>query len=253
MEQENDSEPKPVSVLVDEKEQKQVAASSGGDVPPRVDAPSPPAATSPSPKPTHLSPPSSPPASPPSPDKRMSPGADDYYSTRPKYDKLGNPIPQRRPGAMSTVYGSSKIRLPGDLGPNDPRRPKSPVPASLPGDLGPNDPRRPRSTNSSPAPAHHRHASDASEAPEEGARVMKDPKVESPREEEPHESDEDADADNDNLTDTSTVNDEQDTDAADEPPPGPDPRTSELASQRRASLLRLVALLAACWFSVGSH
>lgn len=43
--------------------------------------------------------------------------------------------------AMASVYGKSKLRLPGDLGPGDPRR-------SLPGDLGPNDPRRPRSIGS---------------------------------------------------------------------------------------------------------
>ena len=40
--------------------------------------------------------------------------------------------------AMASVYGKNKPRLPGDLGPGDPRR-------SLPGDLGPNDPRRARS------------------------------------------------------------------------------------------------------------
>ncbi|GAB7340292.1 hypothetical protein MBLNU457_6749t1 [Dothideomycetes sp. NU457] len=52
-----------------------------------------------------------------------------------------SPVAER---AMASVYGTSKIRLPGDLGPNDPRNPRK----SLPGDLGPNDPRRPRSTAS---------------------------------------------------------------------------------------------------------
>lgn len=51
------------------------------------------------------------------------------------------PVAER---AMASVYGKPKVRLPGDLGPNDPRNPRK----SLPGDLGPNDPRRPRSTAS---------------------------------------------------------------------------------------------------------
>lgn len=110
---------------------------------------------------------------------------------------------------MSSVYGASKIRLPGDLGPNDPRRPRSPLPSALPGDLGPNDPRRPssrqgstqRSENSSPAPlSHTRSLSDGSaEAPE---RLMKDPKeAPQPKADQRRESYDDADADNENDTD----------------------------------------------------
>lgn len=103
---------------------------------------------------------------------------------------------------MSSVYGNGgKIRLPGDLGAKDPRRPKSPAPAKFPGDLGPNDPRRPkspdpRSANTSPAPEpsssshHRRHVSD-----EGGVRLPEDPP------EDRHESEDDADADNDNDTD----------------------------------------------------
>ena len=107
---------------------------------------------------------------------------------------------------MSSVYGASKIRLPGDLGPNDPRRPKSPVPSTLPGDLGPNDPRRPssrqRSENSSPAPlGHGRSPSDGSLAPGEGERLMKDPKEVPAPAEEQQQSDDEADGDNDNDTD----------------------------------------------------
>jgi len=54
---------------------------------------------------------------------------------------IKSPVAER---AMASVYGKSKVRLPGDLGPSDPRNPRK----SLPGDLGPNDPRRPRSTAS---------------------------------------------------------------------------------------------------------
>ncbi|KAF2765016.1 adenine nucleotide alpha hydrolases-like protein [Teratosphaeria nubilosa] len=119
------------------------------------------------------------------------------YASRPKFDRLGNPLIDRT--AMSAYGGAGKIRLPGDLGAKDPRRPKSPAPSTLPGDLGPNDPRRPRSTNSSPAPSagHSRNAS--YESSEAGAgRLEEDP----PRpEDEQQASDEDADADNDNDTD----------------------------------------------------
>ncbi|KAF2163314.1 hypothetical protein M409DRAFT_68589 [Zasmidium cellare ATCC 36951] len=148
----------------------------------------------------NLSPAASPPVSPPvsPPEGRKSPN-EDYYSSRGKFDRLGNPIPEhrRRPSAMASVYGGSKIRLPGDLGARDPRRPKSPAPERLPGDLGPNDPRRPKSpvpgsVNSSPAPSSHhtRHASD-----DGGVRLLQDPEPEH------HDSDDDADADNDNDTD----------------------------------------------------
>ncbi|KAF2478524.1 hypothetical protein BDY17DRAFT_258795 [Neohortaea acidophila] len=124
------------------------------------------------------SPPTSPPLSPPLLEKRRSSGAEDYYSSRPKFDRLGNPIPQRRqPGAMSAVYGSANIQLPGDLGSKDPRRPKSPMPAALPGDLGPNDPRRPRSSQGSPAPSTRSRAlSEELDDLPEGARLLKDPK-----------------------------------------------------------------------------
>lgn len=96
---------------------------------------------------------------------------------------------------MSSVYGNSKISLPGDLGSRDPRRPKSPEPtAALPGDLGTRDPRRPRSAASSPTPSGHTRSISL-----EGAvRIHEDPE---PEEESRHESDEDADADNDNDTD----------------------------------------------------
>ncbi|KAH9816332.1 adenine nucleotide alpha hydrolases-like protein [Teratosphaeria destructans] len=141
------------------------------------------------------SPSASPPTSPAVAEPR-SPSLD-YYASRPKFDRLGNPIINRT--AMSAHGGSGKIRLPGDLGAKDPRRPKSPALSTLPGDLGPNDPRRPRSMNSSPAPSsgHKRNAS--YESSEAGAgRLEEDP----PRpEDEQQGSDEDADADNDNDTD----------------------------------------------------
>ena len=208
MDEQANQEPPPVRVLIDEKAQKDdVAASSAVEPATKTDATSPTptsAATAPT---TNLSPPvsPSPPASPPSPGSRRSPGAEDYYSSRPKHDKLGNLIPERRrPSAMSAVYGSGKIRLPGDLGAKDPRRPKSPVPTSLPGDLGPNDPRRPRSSQCSPAPTGHvRSLSDGLEVPDEGGRLLKDPKEPQVPDEEAHrESDDDADADNDNDNDT---------------------------------------------------
>lgn len=144
-----------------------------------------------------------PPVSPPEEGKSPS---RDYYSARPRTDRLGNPLPDRRKPAMSSVYGDSQIRLPGDIGPKDPRRPKSPVAgAVLPGDLGPNDPRRSkspapsatvgdRSATSSPEPSisHQRHVSN-----ESGARLQEDPEPEGHH----HESDSDADADNYNDSD----------------------------------------------------
>ena len=206
MEQPTEPESKKVQVLVDEVAQNtDTGASSAVDPPPATDGATPThtsaAATTTA---SSLSPPASPPTSPPSAESRRSPGAEGYYSSRPKHDKFGNVIPQRRQaGAMASVYGTDKIRLPGDLGAKDPRRPKSPAPPSLPGDLGPNDPRRPRSANSSPVPiGHGTNGSDASEVPEEGARLLKDPKEPAaPNEEDHHESDDDADADNDNDTD----------------------------------------------------
>lgn len=148
-----------------------------------------------------LSPPTSPPASPPAMTSRHGHAAEDYYSSRGRTDRLGNPIHDRhrRPSAMASVYNNARVTLPGDLGPNDPRRPRSPAPAPLPGDLGPNDPRRPPSENNSPI-SHVRHTS--LEDAEGGVRLMKDPKEPAPIPDEPHhESDEDADADNDNDTD----------------------------------------------------
>ncbi|KJY00574.1 adenine nucleotide alpha hydrolases-like protein [Zymoseptoria brevis] len=169
-----------------------------------------------------LSPPATPPASPPvSPPADGQSAAEDYYSPRPRFDRLGNALPdRRRPSAMASVYGTSKIRLPGDLGANDPRRPKSPAPGAdaqrrpkspaqgpLPGDLGAKDPRRPKSPapsgtgsvpNSPTSTSHHqRHASGASIGSDYGgARLQEDP----PEPDQP-DSDSDADADNDNDTD----------------------------------------------------
>jgi len=197
--------PPPVRVLVDEKDAATDSAVSSG-----IDAPSNSAAINSTSIPatstttsSNLSPPASPPVSPPPAESRRSPGAEDYYSSRPRHDRLGNPIPQRRQGAMSSVFGDSSVRLPGDLGAKDPRRPKSPKPTALPGDLGPNDPRKSRSTNSSPAPGHVRHESGGSPAPREGERILKDPKRPStPLQQDDHQdSDDDADADNDNDTD----------------------------------------------------
>lgn len=199
-------QPPPVTVIVDEKDSaKENAGSSAvGTTPGPESTPMDPTMATAS----NLSPPASPPASPPTAESRQSPAVHDYYASRPKHDKLGNPIPERRrPSAMSSVYGTSNVRLPGDLGSKDPRRPKSPAPPSLPGDLGPNDPRRPRSTNrsanNSPRPGHLRQASDASPAPREGERILKDPKQPpKPKYEDRRDSDDDADADNDNDTDT---------------------------------------------------
>ena len=200
MEEQTSPDPPKVQVLVDEKAAKHdTAASSAVEPSPATDSTTPTSAGT-----SAQSPPNSPPVSPPSPESRRSPAAEDYYSSRPRHDKLGNLIPQRKsPGAMAAVYGSGSIRLPGDLGSKDPRRPKSPVPSSLPGDLGPNDPRRPRSRGASPAPAMHvRHTSDGSvEMPREGERLLKDPKEPPAPSGERRESEEDADADNDNDTD----------------------------------------------------
>ncbi len=186
--------PPPVQVIVDENDnQRDTANSASTDLRPATTT----ATTSAS-----LSPPASPPVSPPLSESRRSPGADEYYSSRPKFDKLGNPIPQHRPNAMSSVYGNAKVRLPGDLGAKDPRRPRSPASSALPGDLGPNDPRRPRSANVSPAPSHARRSSDASPAPPEGERLLKDPKTPpAAPADDGRDSDDDADADNDNDTD----------------------------------------------------
>ncbi|KAK3115183.1 hypothetical protein LTR53_005732 [Teratosphaeriaceae sp. CCFEE 6253] len=146
-----------------------------------------------------LSAPTSPPASPLS---GANDAVADYYSARPRHDKLGNLIPDRRrpTGAMASVYGKGPVKLPGDLGSKDPRRPKSPAPSALPGDLGPSDPRRSRSTNNSPAPAgdHHRHIS--LEGSESNLPLHEDPPA-SGREHPDSDGDADADADNDNDTD----------------------------------------------------
>jgi nucleotide-binding universal stress UspA family protein len=106
---------------------------------------------------------------------------------------------------MSSVFGSAKVRLPGDLGPNDPRRPRSPAPGTLPGDLGANDPRRPSSRNVSPAPSgHSRQGSDPLDSPS-GRRILKDPKPPPAPESEPAESDQDGDADNDTDNDNGSA------------------------------------------------
>ncbi|KAK0874505.1 hypothetical protein LTR87_011467 [Friedmanniomyces endolithicus] len=142
-----------------------------------------------------LSPLTSPPASPPA---TQSPAVADYYSARPKTDRLGNPIPdRRRQGAMASVYENTPAKLPGDLGKNDPRRPKSPAPPTLPGDLGANDPRRPRNISGSPAPAGHDRKTSL-EGSEGGVPLQDSPLV---PEEDHHESEDDADADDDNDTD----------------------------------------------------
>lgn len=191
MTQESEADVPPVRIMVDEADD---AASTSAVETEGATASS--SAESPS-----VTPPVSPPEEGKSPSR-------DYYSARPRTDRLGNPLPERRKAAMSSVYGNSKIRLPGDIGPKDPRRPKSPAPgASLPGDLGPNDPRRPkspapsatvddRSATSSPVPSinHRRHVSD-----EGGVRLQEDPEPEDDGHH--HESDSDADADNDNDTD----------------------------------------------------
>ncbi|KAK8215334.1 hypothetical protein M8818_001955 [Zalaria obscura] len=62
---------------------------------------------------------------------------------------LRNASSPQAPKAMSSVYGGQKIRLPGDLGPGDPRRGAS----KLPGDLGPNDPRKRRTSTAGPKSA----------------------------------------------------------------------------------------------------
>lgn len=194
MSQESEPGVPPVRVVVDEAEEaKNDSAASSS-------APGADAATASS---SVESPPVTPPVSPP--EESRSPSRD-YHSSRPRTDRLGNPLPDRRKTAMSSVYGNSKIRLPGDIGPKDPRRPKSPAPgASLPGDLGPNDPRRPkspapsatagdRSATSSPVPSNH-HKRQVSD--DGGVRLQEDPEPEDHH----HESESDADADNDNDTD----------------------------------------------------
>ncbi|TKA22960.1 hypothetical protein B0A50_07702 [Salinomyces thailandicus] len=208
------AEPKPqqARVLVDEKAQKEGPDVTSTSVEPPIPntgstttsaAPVPKSAASAS----SQSPASSPPASPPQVmENRRSQTREDYYSSRPRYDRLGNPIPGRRAGAMGAVYGNSSIKLPGDLGARDPRRPKSPAPPqALPGDLGPNDPRRSRSANASPAPTARTHSRQTSlEGSEvDGARLEED----SPRPSSRHSqqsgrfSDGEGDLDNDNDTD----------------------------------------------------
>jgi len=194
-----DPDPTQAKVVIDEKEQKDVKeespSSEAASAAPDSAGPTPTSAT------TQFSPPTSPPDSPP--DARKHSTIEEYYSSRPKHDKLGNPIPERRrpQGAMSSVFGTAKVRLPGDLGANDPRRPRSPAPNSLPGDLGPNDPRRPSSRNVSPAPSgHSRQGSDPLDSPG-GRRILKDPKPPPAPESEPADSDKDGDADADNDTD----------------------------------------------------
>lgn len=153
MDQQAREEPPPVAVLVDEKAQRgDTATSSVVEAVEGANA-DPPRATATS--------------------RSQQTALDEYYAARPKFDRLGNPMPQnRKPSVMSA---SDKMKLPGDLGPNDPRRPKSPAPVSLPGDLGPNDPRRSRTSDENPPPVHHvRHIS--GDSIEEGARILKDPK-----------------------------------------------------------------------------
>lgn len=185
-----DPQPEQATVLADEKAQVDTALSNASQSP----------ATTPLTKTTTRSPPSSKPASPPAADRQAS----DYYASRPKFDRLGNPIPDRRqPGAMAAVYGKTRtIQLPGDLGSKDPRRPRSPAPAALPGDLGPNDPRRRQSPAPSPSSPRSGHARQVSlEGSEGGVRLEEDPPL-TPTEEKQHESDDDADADADNDNDT---------------------------------------------------
>ena len=181
-------EPKPQpAVLADEKAQldeKPVRVSfAGAPTPANTGTSSTPPADLHGSSSANASPAASPPASPPATADARSHQAqrDDYYTSRPKFDRLGNPIPDRkRPGAMSAVYGNNTIKLPGDLGARDPRRPRSPAPPqSFPGDLGPNDPRRPRSTNASPAPTsrstHSRQTSLEGSEPG-GVQVTEDPR-----------------------------------------------------------------------------
>jgi nucleotide-binding universal stress UspA family protein len=191
-----DPDPSQAKVLIDEKEQHDVKGVSSSVEPasagPHSAGPTPTSATSNAS--SHFSPPTSPPDSPP--DARKHSTIDEYYSSRPKHDKLGNPIPDRRrpQGAMSSVFGSAKVRLPGDLG-------RSPAPNTLPGDLGANDPRRPSSRNVSPAPSgHSRQGSDPLDSPS-GRRILKDPKPPPAPESEPADSDQDGDADNDTDND----------------------------------------------------
>jgi nucleotide-binding universal stress UspA family protein len=199
-----DPDPSQAKVLTDEKEQHDVKGVSSS-VEPASAGPQPTPTSATSNASSHFSPPTSPPDSPP--DARKHSTIEEYYSSRPKHDKFGNPIPDRRrpQGAMSSVFGSAKVRLPGDLGPNDPRRPRSPAPGTLPGDLGANDPRRPSSRNVSPAPSgHSRQGSDPLDSPS-GRRILKDPKPPPAPESEPAESDQDGDADNDTDNDNGSA------------------------------------------------
>ncbi|GAB7363796.1 hypothetical protein MBLNU230_g4363t1 [Neophaeotheca triangularis] len=184
----------PVAALVDEKDKQNLTTEPEPSSASTENSPPPSASTT-----TH--PPTTSPLSPHTPRKTSGKSVEEYYTNRPRFDKLGNKLPDRTHGAMSSVYGKSKISLPGDLGPNDPRRPKSPAPANMPGDLGPNDPRRPRSTNSSPVPSSHsRKASDPEGMlTEEGERIMKDPKQPKQEEEKSKDSDVDGDTDNEGV------------------------------------------------------
>ena len=199
----------PPPVLVDEKAKKDAEASSSTAEPPSASAD---ATTTPPVRPLNqhstapatssplASPPQSPPVSPPveGPSHSREGSNEDYYSSQPSHNRLGTDKK-----AMSSVFGTSKIRLPGDLGARDPRRPKSPAPSSLPGDLGPNDPRRassrPRSSGGSPAPSatsgHTRNASD-----EVATRLQEDP-PEPGKQREDSDSEYVAEPDNDNDTD----------------------------------------------------
>ncbi|KAK4542974.1 hypothetical protein LTR36_005972 [Oleoguttula mirabilis] len=193
-----DPEPQQARVLADEKAQKDGTATMPPTQPHSPKSRHTPTSTASKTSLPSTSPPTSPPASPPAMENRRA-TAEDYYSSRPKHDKLGNLIPdRRRPSAMASVYGSSKVRLPGDLGAKDPRRARSPAPAAaLPGDLGANDPRKAKDTNASPAPVGHNRQTSL-EGSEGGVRLEEDPPTPT---EDHRDSDDDADADNDNDTD----------------------------------------------------
>ena len=201
MEHREEQPPPPVSVVVDEISNTDAGGASAVEPSSAATASASATPTSALTASSSLSPPVSPPASPPVSPPEGPRSQDGYYANRTRFDRLGNPLPDsRQSSAMSSVYGNSKIRLPGDLGAKDPRRPKSPAPPRLPGDLGPNDPRRPKSpapvsASSSPAPSPRHHARHASD--EGGVRLQEDPPE--PGQEQP--SDDDADADNDNDTD----------------------------------------------------
>lgn len=193
----------PPPVLVDEKAKKDSGASSSTmDPPPSVSGN---ATTTPPVRPLnqHSTAPatSSPLASPPQSPPISPPAVQGHHRGSSNEDYLDSQAQDKR--AMSSVFGTSKIRLPGDLGARDPRRPKSPAPSSLPGDLGPSDPRRassrPTSSAGSPAPSaasgHTRNASD-----EVATRLQEDP-PEPGKLREDSDSEYVAEPDNDNDTD----------------------------------------------------